>query len=503
MKNDGTVGVMAAVILGLVILGGASKWTRSKSLASGLDKQLLQLSAECAFSKRDLVRSVCVQGASGSGKSSAVALQLARALLCDRQIVLHIVASKPEDRQWWEKRFAEAKRSDELRIFSPDSNLRYNLLAEELKAGADDREIASILMTCGETLRRGEASGGGEDNAQFFRDQSERMLEMAVLPVRLATNTVTARDLQRFISGAATSPDQLKSQEWKAGFHSQILAAAFDAKKTPIEQADFERCMDYWLAEMPALNDRTKSSITVQVQGILHAMASGIVCRLVCSDTNASPAMLDQGTSILVDMPTRSGASGQFVNAAWRLGVQRHVLRRQVKPDDRIIVQWIDEFQNQVFSADAKYLAEARSHLGCQIALTQSLHGFYAAIKGGRTGEHLADSLLTNYGTKCFCALGDAKTAEYASSLVGKSLQTFIGGSMAPQTELWDELTGRSQFTGSFSEQYANILEPNVFMNGLRTGGPQSGWMVDAIVIRNGEPFSNGQNWLRVAFSQK
>ena len=40
-------------------------------------------------------------------------------------------------------------------------------------------------------------------------------------------------------------------------------------------------------------------------------------------------------------------------------------------------------------------------------------------------------------------------------------------------------------------------------MNGLRTGGPQCGWMVDAIVIRNGEPFWNGQNWLRVAFSQK
>ena len=31
----------------------------------------------------------------------------------------------------------------------------------------------------------------------------------------------------------------LKSQEWKAAFHSQTLAAAFDAKKTPIEQCGF------------------------------------------------------------------------------------------------------------------------------------------------------------------------------------------------------------------------------------------------------------------------
>ena len=80
-----------------------------------------------------------------------------------------------------------------------------------------------------------------EDNAQFFRDQSERMLEMAVLPVRLATGTVTARDLQRFVGGIATSPRSgLKSQEWKAAFHSQTLAAAFNAKKTPIEQAELQ-----------------------------------------------------------------------------------------------------------------------------------------------------------------------------------------------------------------------------------------------------------------------
>jgi hypothetical protein len=184
---------------------------------------------------------------------------------------------------------------------------------------------------------------------------------------------------------------------------------------------------------------------------------------------------------------SRYGASGQFVNAVWRLGVQRHVLRRHVTPGDRIIVQWIDEFQNHAFSGDSRYLAECRSHLGCQVVLTQSLHAFYAAIKGGHSGEHLADALLTNYGTKCFCALGDAKTAEYASSLVGKSLQTFIGGSMAPQTDLFDELMGRSKFTGNFSEHYENVLQTNAFMSGLRTGGAENGYVVDAIVIRSGE----------------
>jgi hypothetical protein len=506
MDHDTAITCLAIGVFPVLFVIGMARRARRKKTQGGsdLDKPLLSWTPQDAFRVRDLLRSFCVQGASGSGKSSAVALQLARALLADRRIVFHIVASKPEDRQWWQQRFVEAGRENELRIVAPDSGMRYNVLDAELKAGADDRELANILMTSGETLRRTDATVGGGENDQFFRDQSERMVEMAVLPLRLATGTIRASDLQGFISGAAMSPEQLREPAWRQGFHWQMLEAALNAPKTAIEQADMEQCTDYWLGQIPMLNDRTKTSIMVQVQGILHVMGSGVVRNLISSDTTLSPAMMDDGASILVDMPgSRYGASGQFVNAVWRLGVQRHVLRRQAEPGDRIIVQWIDEFQNHAFSGDSKYLAECRSHLGCQIVLTQSLHAFYAAIKGGKSGEHLADALLTNYGTKCFCALGDAKTAEYASSLVGKSLQTFIGGSMAPQTDLYDELMGRSKFTGSFSEHYENVLQANAFMSGLRTGGAENGYMVDAIAIRSGETFSNGSNWLRVGFGQK
>lgn len=506
MAKNASIGVIAVVILAALLIAGITRSGRPKPHAgNGLDAPLFPWTSQDSFSKRDLLRSFCVQGASGSGKSSAVALQFARALLADRQIVLHIVASKPEDRPWWLERFAEAGREKELAILAPDSGLRYNMLDAELKAGADDREIASMIMTSGETLRRTDAVvGGGGENDQFFRDASERMFEMTVLPLRLANGGLKATDMQRFISGAAMTPAQLKEPEWRDGFHWRTLRAALDARKSPIEKADMEQCADYWLGQMPALNDRTKTSITVQVQGILHVMGSGVVRTLMSEDSNISPAALDEGRSILVDMPgTRYGASGQFVNAAVRLSVQRHILRRAPKPTDPIIVQWVDEYQNHVFSGDARFLAECRSHLGCQVVLTQSLHAFYAAIKGGHTGEHIADALLTNYGTKCFCALGDAKSAQYASSLVGKSLQTFVGGSMDSSASLLDELMGRSRFTGNFSERYEDILQPNAFMSGLRTGGAHNGFAVDAIVIRSGETFANGNNWLRVTFSQR
>lgn len=134
--------------------------------------------------------------------------------------------------------------------------------------------------------------------------------------------------------------------------------------------------------------------------------------------------------------------------------------------------------------------------------LTQSRHSDYSSLKG-ESGRHQADALLTNFHHKLFHALGDAETAEWASGLIGKELRTFIGGSMAPQESLFDKLMGQSKYTGSFNQQYEKVLQDNAFLNGLRTGGKANGLLADCIVIRSGEPFSTGQNWLWTTFSQE
>lgn len=54
----------------------------------------------------------------------------------------------------------------------------------------------------------------------------------------------------------------------------------------------------------------------------------------------------------------------------------------------------------------------------------------------------------------------------------------------------------------SLSESYQPVLQPAVFMSGLRTGGPPS-FCVDGIVIKSGEPFLTGENWQLVTFSQR
>jgi hypothetical protein len=210
-----------------------------------------------------------------------------------------------------------------------------------------------------------------------------------------------------------------------------------------------------------------------------------------------------RGKWILVNAPPALyGDSGNFINAAWKYQTQRAVLRRHAQEGDCINVIWCDEAQQFVNSHDAHYLAQCRSHLGCMVFLTQSLHSYYSALKG-MNGRHQADALLSNFHTKIFHALGDVQTAEWASNLVGKSLQTFVGGSMPPEEDVFGAMMGFTRFTGSFSEHFENILQPNVFLGGMRTGGPSNGYVCDAIIIRSGEKFSNGESFLQVAFSQQ
>jgi len=455
----------------------------------------MRWSAADAFTKRDLLRSVCVQGASGSGKTNFVGWQLARALAADRHIGGVIAASKPvEDLKFWREIFARAGRSEDLLVFGPEHDLRFNGLEYELQQGADSRELAAYLTVLGETLHRGE--GDTHQGDSFFAKQSARMLEMAIEPVRLATGKLSPVDLQRFITGVAASPEHLKTPQWQAGFHNRILEGAYQAQKTAIEQADFERVLDYVLGEIPSLNDRTRSSITTQVQGILHVLSSGIVRELLGSGTNVTPEVTDAGKWILIDMPiSRFGASGAMVNGVWHLATQQRILRRHAADSCKVTVLWIDEFQNHLNSFDPQFLAECRSHGGCMVTLTQSLHSFYAALKGN-SAEHQANSLLTNFATKVFCCLGDEKSAAWASGLLQDKREIMIGGSMAPEESTWDILMGRSKFTGSFSEQYQPVVRPGVFMHGLRTGADG---VADAIVIRP-EAFSNRQNHLLVSF---
>lgn len=469
----------------------------------GLDRMLLRWGQKDAFSVRDLLNGgVAIFGRTGSGKTSSSGKALGNAIVRLPGSGGLILAAKPgEDREMWERIFAAAGRRDDLFIFSPDSPLRFNFLDYEMQRGGHTRAITKCITVIGETLRSSDTDN--RESADFWQKEQERMIYNAVEVVKLATGRITAPDLQRFITGAAMMPQQFTSEEWLGGFHNQCLKTAWEKQKSSLEAHDYELAKEYWLNEFVFMADKTRSSILTGVMGILHTFNTGLVRELVSTTTNVTPDDLFAGKWVLIDMaPSEWGDIGLFVAGGWKYLAEKAVLRRIADDAANCVTIWADEAQQFVNSFDAHFIAQCRSHRGCMIYLTQSLHAYYAAMPG-QAGRHQADSLLTNFHTKLFHALGDLETANWASGLIGKSLQTFTGGSITPSEGMYDELMGQSRYSGNFSQHFESTLQSNAFMHGLRTGGAANGFVCDCFVIRSGEPFANGQNWLATSFDQR
>jgi len=494
---------MIATLLILFAVLMACQYTprRRRTFApiDALDTPLLWWTKDDCLTVRNLIRNVILFGATGSGKTMFSGYELGRAIVSNPRSAMLIIAAKPgEDRELWLPIYQEFNR--ELLLFGPRHDLRFNAIDYEYRQGADARSITKYLMQIGETLRSSDVKGSG-DESDFWEREQERQLYYATVVVMLAFKRVSAPELQRFINGAARSAEELGSDQWKSGFHNQAMAAAYKASKSRIEEHDYEIAAMYWLEEGPRMAEKTWSNITAGTLGLLHAINVGMVRDLISTETTVTPDVLFDGVSILVDAPAAEfGDTGNCLNAIWKLSAQRAILRRQAKADDPAKIIWVDEAQQVTNSFDAHFLAQCRSRKAGMVFLTQSIHSLYAAMKG-KAGEHYTNALLTNFNTKIFHAVGDDQTANYAQSLIGRSMQTYIGGSVAPRQDKWDELIGHSQFTGSFSTRVERTIENNVFMNGLRTGG--SSGVSDAIVIRSGEPFSNGENWLKVTFRRQ
>ena len=273
---------------------------------------------------------------------------------------------------------------------------------------------------------------------------------------------------------------------------------------TAIQTHDHEAASQHWTSAWPRLNDRTRSSVEAGLLSLLHVFNTGVVRDLLATTTTISPDDLERRRWWFVNMPIVPGdATATFVNTAAKLGVQRYILRRKPAAGDPLLCIFCDEFTKVANSYDSHTLNEIRSHKGAMITLTQSISGMYAHMHGkGKAGEHMTDALLGQYG-HIVVHTADHKTAQFASETLGHHLELMPGGNPRQPSDDFELFMGRSLFTPSFNYNYQPVLQPLVFMSGLRSGGPKNANTVDGVVIRPGVQFSSGENYMITSFRQR
>jgi hypothetical protein len=368
---------------------------------------------------------------------------------------------------------------------------------------ADQKDLAKALITIGESRDNDEA-GGGKGGEIFWTQQTTSKLETAISALMIAGEDVSIPNIHEFILTAAQTPEELTSETWKAKYHNKVFKQAWYADKTAIQEHDHKLARDTWLTQWPAMADKTRSSVEASISGTLHVFVSGQVRELLSGDTTITPAIMDQGKWVFVDMSVgQYGSSGAFVLNAWKYATQKYVTRRNPAKWKHPIFIWADEAGKIVNSNDSFYLTESRKFGGATVFLAQSMQSFHAALSGER-GKSQAELLLGCFSTKILHAIGDPGTAEWASNLLGKEVTIRHGSSISgDEHSTGSEIMGKAGMSFSTSEHVEPVLEPREFMHGLRTGGKNNGYIADAIILRTGERFSTGNSYLRCEFSQR
>lgn len=469
------------------------------------------------FRVRDLLRSVEIKGITGSGKSSGSGNTLLNAIVAHPRSTLVIIGQKPEDKDNALDLFARHGKLDRLIVIEEGGEHKCDFFDDELKSGrADARALTEFMGVLSEG--QGAAQAGGRENDRFWRSLEDRIEYNAIEAVRQGTGNVTAPDLMEFIATAAYGPAQLSNERlvdrhgnegespfetWAKGFHYRTMMAAEKRAKTPVESHDYQVFRNFWGREFVNMDDRTRSNGLAGVTGTLHTAVTGLCRQMTSTGSNVSPRMVDDGYSFFINFPISTyGPTGRYINAGWKYKIQKHILRRTWDTAGYFNVLFCDEFQESMTSLDANYLLQARSHGGCLVALTQTIHSEYSQL-GGQAGQHKADMLIGNYGLHIY-HLSDPKTAQYASDLLGQRREIFVGVTPGtPRATFGGEIFGNNPASFSISQQYQPVLQPRVLMSGLRTGGPANGYVVDGVVIRTGEPFRDGNNYQFVEFYQK
>jgi type IV secretory pathway TraG/TraD family ATPase VirD4 len=236
-------------------------------------------------------------------------------------------------------------------------------------------------------------------------------------------------ELYKLAVSTASSLAQVASDEWKSrSYNFRCMAEADKRQKTLSQQRDFELVADYFLCEMPALSDKTRSVILSSFTSMADVLNRGVLRDLFTQGSNIDPTAIEQGKIIVVAMPLKEyGQIGLYAAALWKFAFQKSIERRDVTKNPRPVVLWQDEGQFFLLpGTDFLFTSTSRSARVANVLLTQSISGVIATLGGGPAGKAEADAYLSNYGTKIFHANTDPTSNEYAANLIGRCKQFVI-----------------------------------------------------------------------------
>ena len=521
------------------------------AFVADLDTPLLRLSPRDNFTLRDACDGVHIFGGIGSGKTSGSGKALAGAYLRAGMGGL-VLCAKPEEVELWLSYARDHGRLDSVLIF--DEQHGFNFIDYEL-ARQGFEGIGNVIECLMRVLESADhaTDAGGKSSDPFWAQSTRQTLNYTIPVIYAAYGTVTVGSIIDFVMSAATRSEQYANPEWaRQSYAAQTLRKAVDDPAVPMADHHAAQAMaSYWFVQFPAIPEKTRGNIQISLSARLDRFKHGRLRKAFGDRTTIVPELTFHGVIIIMNMPTltwlEDGTIGQqLFKFMWQRAVES---RNGLDPSqrERPVFLWADEAQNFVSVRDDGFLSTCRGSRACVVFLTQTLPTYYAKL--GKDKTDAADGLVGKFNTQIFHQNACHRTNTFASQLIGRGLQlrhntnqsrgtnSSVGrnvggnsstgtsyssgssssnsggssnassGSSGSRGESWGENMGRGYNESSSwgaSEQMDFLLEPRVFAQDLKSGGPKHKNKVTAVWFKTGGNFkdTNGSNVIFPTFQQ-
>lgn len=426
-------------------------------------------------------------GATGSGKSSSVGLQVIMNLLNNGLSGL-VLTVKAEEIEVWQKAAAKCGRSEDLIIFGKDHH-RFNFLTYESAspsgAGLTENVVSLLLAVLGS----GSENKGGSD--PYWSHAQKQLIRNILDLLQLSGQEVTVDNMLNVVNSAAQSGEEVFNEDWRnESFCFQCLE---QIENTNGKTKDKSTTAIYFLKEFPNLSERTRSIVVSSLTSLLDSFARGILAEIFGTTTTFTPEDSFKGKIIVMALDVHTykdiAIKAQCLfKMIWQRATERRLLTSETQP----IFLYADE--SQFF-----YIKEGRQDMMWQttcrglrvitVNLTQSISNYLAVI-GNNQAEIF--SYLGNLRNKIFLANGNHKQNEWAAQNIG-------------QTEQWKlSVNGNDKGQGGYSlgQQFMYDL-PLIEMQKLSMGTSKHDFVVEGVVQTPGRIWrESGKNWIKANFKQ-
>jgi type IV secretory pathway TraG/TraD family ATPase VirD4 len=451
-------------------------------------KKLLDLTQhEDWLTLGDLFTGLAVFGATGSGKTSSLAMLAYILMKLECGFVWMCV--KPDEIHLVRRIARAAGREEQIIVIGQDTDgritpHRFNPLQYEADAPTTGTTaIAQYLTACAEVLSRRSGEKGGTDGDRYWTDQFERLLRNCIDTARLAGRLLTVALLRKIQTDAPISEEQIANLGWleKSVWWECMEQIEERANKGDVNPIDLERLLAFWTKDYMLLSEKTRSVINSIFANLTDAFLAEEPVRSILSGTSTvTPEdVIKRGKIVVLSLPANIfHHAGVMVQFCFKRSFQLAMLRRAPpKPGQmlRPTVLWVDEAHALAHAYDQEYFSTVRSNRGINIYLNQGIGTYIKTMN--LAGTDAADTFLQNLATKIFFQNNSTQTNHYASACIGRLLKDKNSSSWG------HSMNSPANIGGSRTTEERNQVTSGDFAF-LKRGGAENDFIVEGYVLR-------------------